>query len=69
MERIKLSIAGMSCGHCVSAVRNALTEKPGVEIERLEIGSANVAYDEGRYSAADIIRAVEEAGYTAQVAA
>jgi copper chaperone len=69
MSQITLTIDGMSCGHCVSAVRSALTQKPGIGIERLAIGSATVSYDEARYSVADLIRAVEQAGYTAKVAA
>jgi copper chaperone len=69
MSRITLAIDGMSCGHCVSAVRSALTQKPGIDIERLAIGSATVSYDEARYSVDDVIQAVQQAGYSAKVAA
>ena len=35
----------MSCGHCVSAVREALEETGGVEVLDVEIGTARVRYD------------------------
>ena len=35
METIKLAITGMTCGHCVSSVRQALESVPGVQVESL----------------------------------
>jgi copper chaperone CopZ len=68
MERLNLNITGMSCGHCVSAVTEALTELGGVEVERVVIGSATVAYDPGTTTPDQITQAVEDAGYQAQPA-
>lgn len=42
MERINLRIDGMTCGHCVSSVKQAL-EKAGARVERVDIGSADVS--------------------------
>jgi len=63
MTRLEMKIDGMSCGHCVGAVRKALQSLPGVEIGDVAIGSAQVSYDESRTSPEAITRAVEEEGY------
>jgi copper chaperone len=63
MERVSLRIEGMSCGHCVAGVRRALEAVDGVRAERVEVGSASVAYDPKQTDTARIMRAVEEAGY------
>lgn len=59
-----LTIEGMSCGHCVKAVRNALEELEGVEVQAVEIGSAQVSYDTDATDAAQVVEAIEDAGYT-----
>jgi copper chaperone len=63
MEKVELKIEGMSCGHCVGAVRGALDSIEGAEVERVEIGSASVRFDPARTDAARIAGAIEEAGY------
>lgn len=68
MERVTLKVAGMSCGHCVGAVTNALEAVPGVQVETVAIGSATVAYDPGATSVNKIAKAVADAGYAAQPA-
>jgi copper chaperone len=56
-------IEGMSCGHCVQAVRRALEEVPGVDVQDVQIGSARVNYNPGQTDPSKITEAVEEAGY------
>lgn len=63
MERVSLKIEGMSCGHCVASVRRALEGIAGVQAERVDVGSASVAFDPARTDARQIAQAVEEAGY------
>lgn len=58
----------MSCGHCVAAVRSALTQVPGVEVRDVVIGKAVVAFDGGTVTDGALVDAVEDAGYTATVA-
>ena len=65
MERVTLTIEGMSCGHCVNAVKRALAGVDGVDVQDVRIGSAQVAYDPARTSADAIIDAVNDEGYTA----
>lgn len=69
MATLELGISGMSCGHCVNAVKNALQELDGVDVRKVEIGSATVDYDPSRSSPAAIQNAVEDAGYQVGAAA
>jgi copper chaperone len=65
MQHLDLTIDGMSCGHCLNAVRGALARVPGVRIETVTIGRARVEFDPTAASAAQITAAVSAAGYTA----
>jgi copper ion binding protein len=69
MKQLKLEVAGMSCGHCVGAVREALAAVPGVKVEDVRIGSASVSFDEAKASVGDLVDAVADAGYEASAAA
>ncbi len=64
MQTETLTIDGMTCGHCVNAVRAALEDLDGVEVEHIEIGAARVRCDPAQTDRAALDRAVEEAGYT-----
>jgi len=68
MEKLILSIDGMSCGHCLSAVRNALERVPGVRVEQVTIGQATVAYDPDRVTPSAIAGAIADEGYAATAA-
>ena len=63
MERITISISGMSCGGCVNSVRNALARLPGVEVEQVEVGTAVVSYDPGVTTPEFINSTIVKAGF------
>jgi copper chaperone CopZ len=63
MERVSLTIEGMSCGHCVRAVDRALRGVPGVQVEEVAVGSAVVAYDPAVAKPEQIEAAIAEEGY------
>jgi copper chaperone CopZ len=65
MKNLKLHIEGMSCGHCLNAVNRALTQLPGVEVDSVNMGRADVRYDERTIDPARIEAAVGDAGYRA----
>jgi copper chaperone len=65
MEQLNLTIEGMSCEHCVRAVKNRLTRTPGVKVESVEVGSARVQYDPSATNIDDIEEAIADEGYTA----
>ena len=64
MERMTMTIGGMSCGHCVTQVSKALEEIEGVKVAQVQIGAATVEYDPSATTDARIREAVEEQGYT-----
>ena len=65
---MKLRISGMSCGHCVSHVKSALEGIEGVSEAdvSLESHEADVTLSD-QVIDADLIAAVEAAGYQAEV--
>ncbi len=63
MTELSMQISGMTCGHCVQAVRDALAAVPGVDVEAVAIGSAKVRFDEQQLDVAQIKQAVVEEGY------
>lgn len=69
MKQLKLEVSGMSCGHCVGAVREALAAVPGVKVDEVNIGSAKVTFDETKSTVSDLVDAVSDAGYEATEAA
>ncbi|HSB52885.1 MAG TPA: cation transporter [Gemmatimonadales bacterium] len=67
MERVRLEISGMSCGHCVHAVDGALRAVPGVRRAEVGLGSAVVDFDPATATPEDLSQAVIAAGYEARV--
>ena len=68
MERLNLTIEGMTCEHCVRAVRGRLEKTPGVNVSDVTIGSALLDYDPAKTNIDDIEEAIADEGYTAFVA-
>ncbi|HLQ24176.1 MAG TPA: cation transporter [Gemmatimonadales bacterium] len=69
MTQATIDIQGMSCGHCLNAVNRALAGLPGVEIESVGMGRADVRFDEKVTDAGRLEAAVADAGYQAKVRA
>ncbi len=59
-----LEIQGMSCGHCVKAVTMALQGLPGVDVRDVTVGRAVIDADERVVTRAQIVEAIDEAGFT-----
>lgn len=69
-ERTKtIDIEGMTCQHCVQAVKKALEDVPGVESAdvSLEEGHAVVRYSDATVHLDELVKAVNDAGYKAHV--
>jgi len=60
-----IKIEGMDCAHCVNVVKRALT-KLDLTVNDVQIGSADIEYDESRIPRELIVNAIEDAGYTVQ---
>ena len=65
MQQVTLQVNGMSCGHCVNAVKEALSTVPGVQVDSVVIGKAVVSYAPDKTKSTDITDALQEAGYEA----
>jgi copper chaperone len=63
VQRLSIPIAGMSCGGCVRAVRDALAKVPGVNVEQVTIGKAVVALDPALTTPDALRDAIARAGY------
>lgn len=63
------AIGGMSCAACQAAVERAVRKLDGVESCQVNLltNSMKVSYDENKVSEADIVKAIEDAGYTAHL--
>jgi Cu+-exporting ATPase len=66
---IPVSIEGMSCASCVAHVEKALKSVPGVIDANVNLAteSAQVKVSDSNFPAAQLIHAVEEAGYEAKL--
>lgn len=65
MNQLTLTIEGMTCEHCVRAVRNRLASTGGVKVEDVQVGSARIAWDPERTNLDAIEDAIADEGYTA----
>ena len=58
----EIKIEGMSCEHCVMAVRKNLSKLDLRKID-VKIGTASIEFDETKINEKDIDKAIFEAGY------
>lgn len=63
MKDVEFKVEGMSCGHCVMAVRKQLSRLDKIKINDVQIGKVNVSYNELETDENVIKHAIEEAGY------
>ena len=68
MTTTTLKVTGMTCGHCVRSVTDAIGALDGVQSTNVELkdGRATIVFDEARVSPRDIVSAVMDEGYTAE---
>jgi copper chaperone CopZ len=63
MKEEIIAIRGMSCQHCVMAVRKELEKVEGLVVREVSVGAARIALDIGKISPGAVDRAVAAAGY------
>jgi P-type Cu+ transporter len=69
-ERVDLALEGMTCAACANRIERKLNKLEGVEASvNYATEQAAVRFDVGRVAVADLIGAVEAAGYHAKLAA
>ncbi len=65
MEETILNVEGMSCEHCVKAVKNAVSALPGIEKVAVDLKnkSVTVKYHPAESTLDEIKSEIEEQGY------
>lgn len=63
MKDITLAISGMSCGHCLNAVNQAINAVANVEVKSVKIGRAEVRVPDADPAGNEVKAAIERAGY------
>ncbi|MEV1247909.1 heavy-metal-associated domain-containing protein [Nonomuraea sp. NPDC050022] len=64
MSTATYTVKGMTCGHCVSSVKEEVGEVAGVTSVEVDLASGLLTVDsEGLIDEAKIVAAVNEAGY------
>ena len=64
-EHATLTVPGISCGHCVATIEEAVGALAGVAQVKADAGTkrVEVAFDPNRVSSAQIEAALDDAGY------
>lgn len=65
MATVTLHIEGMSCGHCLKAVNQALHQVPGAEVTSVQMGRAVIETGADGPTPDRLAEAVKAAGYPA----
>ena len=63
MTKLKLTIKGMTCPHCIASVSRTLKSIAGVTVNDVQLGSATIEFDEAKTTAAALSKAVTDEGY------
>ncbi|MBI5848449.1 MAG: heavy-metal-associated domain-containing protein [Nitrospirae bacterium] len=63
MTEATILIDGMSCMHCAMRVKKAIEALAGINSLNVEVGKAEVRYDESQSSKSAIEAAIIKAGY------
>ena len=63
MTPLNLKIDGMSCGHCVMSVQKALRSLDGVQVDQVNVGSAQLQFDPAKRQLDDILTAIRDQGF------
>lgn len=66
MTATQYRVTGMSCGHCEQAIRDELSELPGLESVEVSASTGTLTVTaSGPVDDAAVLAAVDEAGYAA----
>jgi copper chaperone CopZ len=67
MQTVEITIDGMSCGHCVASVRQAIESVEGARPGQVAVGRATVEFDPARANVDQIAEAIRDVGYEPSV--
>jgi copper chaperone CopZ len=64
MISIRMKVDGMTCGHCVARVQDAIRALPGVRSFEVSVGEVELWADPGRVTPAQVSDALEALGFS-----
>jgi copper chaperone len=62
-KTLNLSIGNMHCGGCVNRVTAALKKLEGVEVQRVEVGSAEITLDDSVTTPDAVMESIRNIGF------
>ncbi|MCU1751418.1 heavy-metal-associated domain-containing protein [Pseudomonas sp. 6D_7.1_Bac1] len=62
------NVQGMSCGHCVRAITQALQARDPAASVRVDLAAKEVGVESGELSADQVIHLISEEGYEVKLA-
>lgn len=65
-DTLTLTVPGMSCEHCVAAVKGEVGKLAGVSTVDVDLASKVVTVTGTALDRAAVVEAIDEAGYTAE---
>ncbi|QSF42084.1 copper chaperone CopZ [Priestia megaterium] len=65
MEKVTLTVKGMSCGHCVKSIEGSVGELNGVQHVEVNLNEAKVSveFDQNKVSLESIKEDIDDQGY------
>lgn len=63
MKTIALKVSGMSCGHCVNTIQNAIQQAGGLAKVDLPNQTVSLTFDEAKVSLETLKKTIESQGY------
>jgi copper chaperone len=65
MEKIKLSVEGLSCSHCEHSVKSGLLEHAGIKHVEVSLSQKTVSVDFApcHITPSDIVKIIQDIGY------
>jgi copper chaperone len=64
MKDLHIEIVGMTCDHCVRAVKNRLSSTPRITVKDVKVGSVDLQMDDSKATMDDVEDAISDEGYT-----
>ncbi len=68
METVRYRVPGMTCDHCVHAVKSEVGRVPGVDRVEVDLGTKLVEIEGTDLEPSKLLAAIDEAGYDAEPA-
>jgi copper chaperone CopZ len=66
-QTLNLALTGMHCESCIKRVTMALQSLPGVQVHSVELGSAQITFNQDEANEAQVLASIARIGFLANV--